>query len=94
MNRAQHYAEAERLLDEGDRVVDKISHLAAVREHLIAGDNLGDVGEIQHLTQRMDEYGKQAMGIWAQAQVHATLASVNHGVCSQAAVIDRRPADD
>jgi hypothetical protein len=58
----------------------KISHFEAAEELLAAGrkviDDLKAVGfEHGPLTnQRRDDLGKQAMGIWAQAQVHATLA--------------------
>ena len=54
MNGPQHYAEAERLLREGEAVVDEIR----------AADTEA----------RRDALGKQAHGIWLQAQVHATLA--------------------
>lgn len=53
----QHYAEAEKLLAEGEATLDKIR--SAAQE--------GDID-------LADGYGKKAMGIWAQAQVHATLA--------------------
>ena len=54
MNGPDHYREAERLIEEGQRTVARI---AAVDER-----------------DRRDDFGKKAMGIWAQAQVHATLA--------------------
>lgn len=62
-SRLQHYIEAERLLDEGVKVIDAIR---------IAGDQPRNVTEIR---QTRDDLGKKAMGIWAQAQVHATLAN-------------------
>lgn len=66
MTPLEHYAEAERLLDLGRQVVGKIADAADRR--VVVGE------EWDMLTRQMDEYGKQAMGIWAQAQVHATLA--------------------
>ena len=68
MTPQEHYARAEALLIEGSKVVEKIRDDADRRE--IIGE------EWDSLTRRMDEHGKQAMGIWAQAQVHATLATV------------------
>lgn len=56
MNASQHYQKAERLLAEGQTVVQKIRD----------ADN----------APRRDALGEQAMGIWAQAQAHATLALV------------------
>jgi hypothetical protein len=67
MTPPEHYAEAERLLAEGGKVVTYIGVLNRSR--------IGSTeDQFRHLTERMDEYGKKAMGIWAQAQVHATLA--------------------
>ena len=87
MNRAQHYVEAERLLEEGRKVVRSIGNWADMREQLTV-DRAPGGHDYDAFTHRMDELGKKAMGIWAQAQVHATLASVQaHGVASQAARI-------
>lgn len=77
----EHYAEAERLIAEGEKVVGKIGDLAMKRVSITATKNLGALGpfddaRVADLTTRMDEYGKKAMGIWTQAQVHATLATV------------------
>ena len=60
MTTTDHYAAAERLLDLGEQVV---SEIRAVPD---GADR----------DRRRDALGKQAMGIWAQAQVHATLATV------------------
>ena len=68
MTPQEHYERAEALLAEGVRVVGKIRDAADRR------DVLGEQWDM--FTRQMDEYGKQAMGIWAQAQVHATLARV------------------
>ena len=82
---AKHYTEAERLLREGERVVAQINDVkdnrALKRKELSdsftgAGSAIDLSREIDRLTDRMDELGKKAMGIWAQAQVHATLATV------------------
>lgn len=101
MNRAEHYAEAERLLEEGVGVVQRIGELNERRRELaerIHSDtdpvptNAVWAGEhqVDSMTIRMDELGKKVMGIWAQAQVHATLAAVQaHGVASQAERIRR-----
>ncbi len=53
-----HAQEAERLLKEGVKVVQEIK----------------DVEPGPRSEARRDALGKQAMGIWAQAQVHATLS--------------------
>lgn len=58
-----HYREAERLIEEGQQTVTRI---AAVHEDPLSTDEV---------RARRDDLGKKAMGIWAQAQVHATLAS-------------------
>ena len=76
-----HYIEAERLIAEGEKVVAKIADLALEREAVRAnGNNSVEMDlrprKIAQLTQRMDEQGKKAMGIWAQALVHAQLANV------------------
>lgn len=65
-----HYRRAEALLDEGEAVVRKIGELADAR------DDERDDDYHAYLTRRMDELGKKAMGIWAQAQAHATLATL------------------
>ncbi len=78
MSTSKHYQEAERLLEEGRRVVDKIQtaslHRASIES--TARLSVNDTQKVWELTRRMDELGKKAMGIWAQAQVHATLATV------------------
>lgn len=58
-----HYETAEALLEEGVGVVNRIAH---------AGDR--HTGEDLDLYR--DRLGKKVMGIWAQAQVHATLALI------------------
>ena len=59
MKKFEHYQMAENLLAEGAEVVKAIE---AVPE----GPGQRD---------RRDDLGKKAMGIWAQAQVHATLGT-------------------
>lgn len=59
MTGPEHYAEAERLEAEGCDVVAKIRAV--------------DPEEMNGRARR-DDLGKQAMGIWMQAQMHATLA--------------------
>lgn len=66
MTPTEHYWEAERLIAEGERVAQQIRD---VREG--PGDAVGMFSSVES---RRDALGKQAMGIWAQAQVHATLA--------------------
>ncbi|UBV14858.1 hypothetical protein [Mycolicibacterium fortuitum] len=66
----EHYAEAERLLAKGVEVVNRIGALAEKRDATTVYDQTYD-----QLTERMDELGQKVMGIWAQAQVHATLAN-------------------
>jgi hypothetical protein len=80
----EHYTEAERLIVEGEKVVGKIGDLAMKRVSITASKNLGalglyDAARVADLTIKMDEYGKKAMGIWAQAQVHATLCRASGG---------------
>jgi len=70
-----HYQRAENLLEDGRRVVDQIRSISELRQPLIDDD--GDPDQIAHDTRRMDELGKKVMGIWAQAQVHATLATIS-----------------
>lgn len=62
MKGIDHRREAERLIAEGERVAARI---AAVHEDPLTMDEV---------RARRDDLGKKAMGIWAQAQVHATLA--------------------
>ena len=59
MNGPEHYREAERLEAEGRQIVTAI-------KTIVPGE--------QNWREKRDDLGKQAMGIWAQAQVHATLA--------------------
>lgn len=83
-NQIQHFIEAEKLLAIGVTVVDRISNIADERKRLTQKIGAADPNIdpdynaeiIAKLTQRMDELGKKVMGIWAQAQVHATLATV------------------
>lgn len=62
MNGVEHYREAERLIEEGQRTSARI---AAIHEDPLSTDEV---------RARRDDLSKKAMGIWAQAQVHATLA--------------------
>jgi len=78
--RAEHYRIADRLLRDGVATHDKISELDDARKAYSA-----DSDEYADLTRQMDEYGKKAMGIWAQAQAHATLAAVHESVAAHAA---------
>lgn len=68
--RAYHYAVAEALLAEGVEVVQKI---ARVPLDEIDGTYPPE-DRYAAIQRRRDDLGKKAMGIWAQAQVHATLA--------------------
>ena len=72
-NRRNHYVAAEQILVEGVKAVAKISQLADERDN-IKGSGQDYDDQYSSLTARMDEQGKKAMGCWAQAQVHATLA--------------------
>lgn len=92
MDRWGHRRRAEQLLDEGVEIVKKIGELADNREDVdvrltavLAQKNISlpisvvdglSVGLFDAYTKNMDELGKKAMGIWAQAQVHATLAMI------------------
>lgn len=78
MNPAQHRAEAERLLAKGVEVVDKIASAEEDRRKY-AGTSFDYQGDqdTRWIATRRDELGKKAMGIWAQAQVHATLATAS-----------------
>lgn len=71
-SRLHHYIEAERLLAEGVEVVNKIA--SATTDYHPYGANGGMTQEVW-VRARRDDLGKKAMGIWAQAQVHATLAN-------------------
>jgi hypothetical protein len=76
MTPQEHYAEAERLIAEGEKVVEKIRN--APREYRAAvapGPN-----QSEWVRNRRNDLGKQAMGIWAQAQVHATLGAGSYVV--------------
>lgn len=70
MTPIEHYRKAEKLLGEGAAVVSRIGQLADERRQIAAGDP-----DYLFVTRCMDELGKKAMGVWAQAQVHATLAT-------------------
>jgi len=84
-SRVEHYLRAEALQEEGIVVVKKIGETAIVRQAFV--DEVMKAGgphptqilqynqNFDDFTRRMDELGKKAMGIWAQAQIHATLAS-------------------
>jgi uncharacterized membrane-anchored protein YjiN (DUF445 family) len=83
---SEHYRIADNLLVEGTEVVAKISALNDKRQALVdeCHDRL-DLAvrdeQIRAFTSAMDEYGKKAMGIWAQATAHALLAqTVGHVV--------------
>lgn len=76
-HQAYHYATAETLLLEGQSTVDRISAIADKRKRTEQVQEMDDDYRdrvVAQLTRRMDELGKKAMGIWAQAHVHATLA--------------------
>jgi|DEB19_MinimDraft_2_1074335.scaffolds.fasta_scaffold61937_2 hypothetical protein len=69
LSSSHHKDRAEELIKEGERVASQISRLK--------DDRSGATGGLRDdFTERMDELGKKAMGIWAQAQVHATLATI------------------
>ena len=61
MTGPEHYKEAQRLIGIGHEVVAEIRAASSG----VYPDDWRD---------RRDDLGKQAMGIWAQAQVHATLS--------------------
>ena len=69
MTPQEHYAEAERLIVIGEHAAGKIKLLDEGRKAYARGDD-----EHRDLTEQMDEYGKKCVGVWAQAQVHATLS--------------------
>jgi hypothetical protein len=92
----EHYAIAQKLALEGRKVVQDISRAAEYRESMFQNFNqspgytVGTVTPdqkalIDAVTEKMDELGKKAMGIWAQGQLHATLANVPNAVASRAA---------
>lgn len=65
MKPGDHYLRAEALMAEGEAVVHEIQ---------LAGSRRPDLNAAE-LDVVRDRLGKKAMGIWAQAQVHATLAT-------------------
>jgi hypothetical protein len=69
-----HYFQAEYLLAEGQAVVARISVLADERK-VFNTDGTLSLLDYERVTREMDELGKKAIGIWAQAQIHATLAT-------------------
>lgn len=75
-----HKARAEALLAEGVAVVQRISAVAERRQRLIDYRQQWNADAFAAMeaaaTREMDELGKKAMGIWAQAHVHATLATI------------------
>lgn len=78
-NQTQHFIEAEKLLAEGVKTVNRIREMDDLRRTYAFGEIDEDSDSFRRLTRYMDELGKKAMGIWAQAQVHATLATVPQG---------------
>lgn len=74
MDQREHYDRAEALLDAGVNVVARIGELANER---YGRHDRGSGSSYERCTQQMDELGKKAMGIWAQAQVHATLSAIS-----------------
>lgn len=75
-NQTQHFIEAERLLAEGVKTVNRIREMDDLRRKYAFGEVDEDSDSFRRATRYMDELGKKVMGIWAQAQVHATLAHV------------------
>lgn len=67
-----HYEQAERLLAYGVEVVEKIEAADSMFDGPLPKPHDADA----RIRARRDDLGKQAMGIWAQAQVHATLATI------------------
>lgn len=67
---AENKAAAEDLLKEAWEVGAKIRALNEQRKQVMMD------GTYDELTRKMDEQGKKAMGIYAQAQVYATLATI------------------
>lgn len=80
-----HYQMAETLLAQGEDVVKRIGELSMERVAITSSKPNGELGalgphdtaRVEQLTRRMDEYGMKAIGTWLQAQVHATLATVD-----------------
>lgn len=87
----EHYQRGQELLTEGERVVAQISDVKdnrALKRKTIderGGGSIWEAEEIDRLTERMDELGKKAQGVWAQAQAHFLAASVPSHVVSEAA---------
>lgn len=86
MTPAEHYEAAEIVLEKGEYAVTRIGELSDAREELLKRWGDGEAAtwltsEQQSvrdaITEFMDELGKKAMGCWAQAQVHATLATAS-----------------
>lgn len=82
---AENKAHAEELLRAGEALVAHLSDIKGTRAlarkeadglESKGWDVTGRRRDIQRLTEAMDEKGKKLMGIWAQAQVYATLATV------------------
>lgn len=64
------------LLEAGD-VMNGPQHYREAERLIAAGEAVAaEIRATKHDEARRDALGKQAMGIWAQAQVHATLAQV------------------
>lgn len=72
MTPAEHYARAEELLAEGVKVVEKIKAAGVMFDGPLPLPHDADA----RIRARRDDLGKKAMGIWAHAQVHATLATM------------------
>lgn len=72
MTPAEHYTRAEELLAAGIEVVEKIEAAGSMFDGPLPLPHDADA----RIRARRDELGKKAMGIWAQAQVHATLATM------------------
>jgi hypothetical protein len=94
MRLSEHYREAERLLAEGVEVVQKISELNTARKTAPEFHQSNPQRDRAALTRRMDELGKKAMGIWAQAQVHATLATAEAAGSSGRSHMSDTPISD
>lgn len=89
MTPAEHYEAAERVLERGEYAVTRIGELSDAREELLKRWGDGEAATWltpeqeavrDAITELMDELGKKAMGCWAQAQAHATLATVPPGL--------------
>lgn len=70
-DRVEHYRIAEALLEDG---VETVVRIRMAKRSPDADWPEGAAGKARY----MDGLGKKVMGIWAQAQVHATLASGNN----------------